>query len=106
MKSRSGQLHTIDAMDPKALPDWLLVIFFAVFWVGFVLFVRGIRRPEVARPSSKVGQVLSLSLVGIWFGIVMTFRWNAFRAPIVYLTVASLLAGFLVARWPFARHPE
>lgn len=83
------------------LRDWFEVIFLGFLWAGLTLWLSTFRQAAgTTRRILGFRRVLSFSLVGLWFGLMLTFRWNALHPPLIFLTVASFLGGILAARWP------
>jgi hypothetical protein len=77
--------------------NWLQVVFLGAAWGGFMLYwstrmrtVGGMKWP----PS--FAQIVSLSLLSLWFGIVVTFSWiRAFHPPLVFITAPSLIGALI-----------
>lgn len=74
--------------------NWLSLAFFWLFWGGWMLMWE-IRKRKAANiePALLPASILHWTCAGLLFGLVMTFRWNALRWPIVAVTAASFLGA-------------
>jgi len=76
--------------------QWIEVAVTGGLWAGFMVLVDLIREGK-ARIS--FARVLSTVLAGFWFSLMMTFGWQAARAPLIYPVIAAfvgcVLVGFL-----------
>jgi uncharacterized membrane protein YuzA (DUF378 family) len=80
--------------------QWIEVAFAGCFWGGFMLLWSvSKRRKANIRPYLSFSDALAWGLMGLWFGLVTAFGWQAIRTPIIFLVVAafagSLIVGFL-----------
>ena len=68
--------------------EWGAVAFAAIFWGGWMLvWMTLLRKPKHAISSLDV---IVWALMGLVYGLTMTFHWRAFRVPLVFLTVGAL----------------
>jgi len=76
------------------LREWLLVAFYCVFLAGWML-VWETRKRKAAdiRPALPPASILIWILVGLSFGLLMTFGWQAVHSPLVFITVGSFVCG-------------
>ena len=78
--------------------DWLMVMFYLVFWGGGMLAWETRKRKAAnVEPSLLPASILIWVLAGLEFGLVMTFKWKAFQSPLVLVTAASFLGSSGVA---------
>ncbi len=70
-----------------------------LFWLGTV-FLFYILKGSVSKIRSflSLRQILIWSSAALWFGIVDTFRWNAFRIPLILLTGATFAIAAFAGR--------
>jgi len=78
------------------LSEWMWVAFSAVFWGGWML-LWGTRWTEI-EPGRSFFYVFGLALCSLEFGVGVTFHWQAFHWPLLFLTVASFVTGAVLAR--------
>lgn len=73
--------------------DWVEILVIAVF-MGLYGWVRtmGVKPYTNKLGKSLAGWILFSSVVGIW----LTFRWQAFVVPLVFITVPTAVAGALL----------
>jgi|SRR6185312_5411058 hypothetical protein len=87
--------------------EWLSVVALAFIFGGLMLFRNGRkrRRSQIEPAFSSLG-FLGDAVMGLWFGIVATFHWQAFRWPLILVNVGSIagfLAVLLIAKQPYAK---
>ena len=76
--------------------DWIWVIVISAI-LGALSFLRVlIREPKYAKKYLSLTDFIAWLLRGFWIGVLIIFRWNAFRWPLVLFNVA-LLIGTVVA---------
>jgi hypothetical protein len=79
--------------------DWMMVAFMGVFWGGGMALMTGPRKaPDGSKTGWSWADGVSWALAGLVFGIFITFRWQAFHSPLVFLWVAALAGGLLTRR--------
>ena len=79
--------------------DWVWVGFLAVFWGGWMLLSGRYWTSDThIKPAMSFVFLLGLALASLFFGLVMTFHWQAFQWPLVLLTVASVVGAAVVGR--------
>jgi len=72
----------------------------ALFWCGWMLLWDFPRRSEAhIKPGLSFLSVLGLAFAGLGFGRMATFHWRAFRWPLIFLSVASLVGATVLSRW-------
>jgi hypothetical protein len=82
--------------------EWIEVFLGGGAWGTFMLFFSGSRwdtEIDEIKLKRRVEEILFWALMGLWFGIVATFHWRAFRVPLVFVTVAAFISACLVARF-------
>ena len=79
------------------LREWLLVAFYCVFLAGWML-VWETRKRKAAdiRPALPPASILIWILVGLSFGLLMTFGWQAVHSPLVFITVGSFYVAWVL----------
>jgi len=83
--------------------EWLMVAFYCVFWGGGMLaWETRKRRAASIKPAFLPVSVFIWILSGLTFGLLMTFKWQALRSPLVFITVSSLMCGLAITR--LSRH--
>jgi hypothetical protein len=83
--------------------DWLMVAFYCVFWGGWMLaWETRKRRAASIKPTFLPATVFIWIPSGLTFGLLMTFKWQALRSPLVFITVGSLMCGLAITR--LSRH--
>jgi len=70
--------------------QWLHVAFMGGFWAGGMLLFDAMRRDNFGQ--SARAHILFTIVGGFWFGLVVTFGWNAVRTPLIYLVIPALVA--------------
>jgi hypothetical protein len=56
------------------------------------------RKAASVRPIVSFSHALSWGLMGLWFGLVTTFDWQAIRTPpLVFLVIAAFVGSVIVA---------
>jgi hypothetical protein len=82
------------------LQRWLNVALSGAFWAGCMLLFDLIGNCRAGQYS--VPRILSTILSGFCFGLMLTFGWDAVRAPLIYLvmpaSIAFALAGLFYRR--------
>ena len=79
--------------------EWLEVLMAGIFWLGTMLIFYVLKGSvSEIRSSISVRHVLIWSSAALWFGIVDTFRWNAFHLPLIFLTGATLAIAAFAGR--------
>jgi len=64
------------------------------FWGIFMLLWSIYERKKAnAKLLFSVAHIFAWILMGLWFGLVTTFGWQAFRTPLVYLVVAAFVGA-------------
>ena len=77
--------------------EWLQVLLMGGFVGGVMAWGPAHRRASANRnPAWRIGDVIDWALMGLAFGIVVTFHWRAFHRPLVFVTVAVFAVAFLV----------
>ena len=77
--------------------QWIEVAFAGCFWGGFML-LWSVRKRKVAkiRPYLDFSDALAWGLMGLWFGLVTTFGWQATRTPLIFLVIAAFSGSVIV----------
>jgi peptidoglycan/LPS O-acetylase OafA/YrhL len=77
--------------------EWVWVSFGAIFWGGFMLlWTAHKRRKAQIKPVVLFKDVLGWALMGLWFGLVTTFNWQAFHWPLILATVLTFAGSVIV----------
>src|SRR5207249_4198450 len=71
--------------------QWLNVALSGGFWAGCMLLFDVMRSDNFGQ--STRARILSTIVAGFWFGLMVTFGWNAVRAPLIYLVMPALIAS-------------
>lgn len=79
--------------------EWIEVLLSGGFWGAWMIGWSAHKRAsENLKPSLCIRDIFSWALMGLWFGVVVTFHWQrAFHMPIVLVTIAAFVGGCLVA---------
>jgi amino acid transporter len=73
--------------------------FWGMFWAcGMLLWEALSRSHKHIQPVVSLADVLGLSFLGLVFGFVTTFRWRAFRSPVIFFIVVFIVCGMVFAR--------
>ena len=87
----------------ESMREWLMVAFYCVFWGGGMLaWETRKRRAARVEPAFLPASAFLWLLSGLALGLLMTFKWQALRSPLVFTTGGSLACGLVVAR--LSRH--
>ena len=79
--------------------EWVEAILSAVFWGGaMLLWDLRIGSDERKKQALSSSSLLSLALISLVFGITTTFRWKAFRWPLILVVVVTVVCGVVFAR--------
>lgn len=73
--------------------DWLEVILSALFWGGGMLAWESHERKSI---NFEPALVLGWALSGLSFGLVVTFKWDAARWPLVLVSSAGYLGAVIL----------
>ena len=86
--------------------EWAKVFLAGGFWGLWMMFWAAHRRTaKNLKPAWCLEEVLTWSLMGLWFGVVSVFPWRqVFRTPLVFITVGSPLCVFLASALLKGRH--
>jgi hypothetical protein len=80
-----------------------MVTFYGVFWGSWMLaWETRKRRAANVNPAFLPANVFIWILSGLTFGLLMTFRWQALRSPLLFVTIGSLICGLAISR--LSRH--
>ncbi len=73
--------------------DWAKVAILSIWFPAFMILAVFILRakPPAIKPMLTPFYVSSWAFTGLFFGILNTFGWNAFRWPLVSLLVGSVM---------------
>ena len=76
------------------LRQWLMVALYCVGWGGWML-VWETRKSRAAslKPAFLPASILIWFPAGLDFGLLMTFKWQALRSPVVFITIGSLMCS-------------
>jgi hypothetical protein len=86
-----------------SLREWLMVTFYCVLWGGWMLaWETRKRRVANVYPAFLPVNVFIWILSGLTFGLLMTFKWQALRSPLLFVTIGSLICGLAITR--LSRH--
>lgn len=55
------------------------------------------RKAANIRPCLGFSDALAWGLMGLWFGLVTTFGWQATRTPLIFLMIAAFAGSVIVA---------
>lgn len=81
------------------LRQWLMVAFCCVGWGGWMLvWETRKRRAASLKPAFLPASILIWFPAGLDFGLLMTFKWQALRSPVVFVTVGSLVCALAIIR--------
>ena len=74
--------------------DWISVAVVAFGWGGLML-LRGTLRRRKAQviPAISVVETIGCALWGLGFALILTFHLQAFRWPLILLTIAAFIGG-------------
>jgi len=76
--------------------DILKVFIYSFVWSAIALLsIFRKRSAEGTTPPISMQQISATVAGGLWFSIVVTFRWSAFRYPIVVLLILLTVGGIL-----------
>jgi ribose/xylose/arabinose/galactoside ABC-type transport system permease subunit len=79
--------------------QWLTVAFYCVFWGSWMLaWETRKRRAASLKPTLLPASLLIWILAGLNFGLLMEFRWQALRIPLVFVTAGSLVCVLAITR--------
>jgi FtsH-binding integral membrane protein len=74
-----------------------------VFWGGWMFaWETRKRRAASVKPAFLPASIFIWILSGLTLGLLTTFKWQALRSPLVFITVGSLMCGLVIAR--LSRH--
>jgi len=71
--------------------QWLNVALTGGFWAFCMLLSDLLVGGKVGQYSGA--RILATILAGFWFGLMVTFGWKVFRAPLIYLMIPALVAS-------------
>ena len=82
------------------ISEWIQALLWGELWgVSMMLWYTYRRHSENLKPVWRVEELLSWALMGLWFGIVITFHCRrAFHPPIVFITVSAFASACLIGR--------
>src|SRR5205809_8036691 len=75
--------------------DWMEVLLSGALWGMLFLYVSD-RKSSNIKPTLSLLSTSFYAFAGLLFGLWSTFRWKAFRWPLILVTVSALV-GFAVA---------
>lgn len=78
--------------------NWIEVVVSGGMFGAIMALLNAKRWLVGTKAGPKVLFVVNFTLVGLWFGVMTTFRLQAFHPPLVFLNV-SAFAGLVVASW-------
>jgi NhaP-type Na+/H+ or K+/H+ antiporter len=82
-----------------SLREWLMVTFYCMFWGGWMLAWETRKRKAASvKPAFLPASVFIWILSGLTLGLLMTFKWQALRSPLLFITVGSLMCGLVITR--------
>ena len=85
--------------------EWVEAILSAVFWGGaMLLWDLWSGSDERMKRVLSSSSLLSLALLSLTFGIATTFRWKAFRWPLILVVVVTFVCGAFFARLAARKH--
>lgn len=77
--------------------EWLMVAFYCAFWGGWMLAWETRKRRAVnVHPAFLPANVFIWILTGLTFGLLMTFKWQALRSPLLFVTLGSMVCGLAI----------
>jgi hypothetical protein len=77
--------------------DWTWVVFEAVLYAGAMLVWSAFKRRKAhIEPVLSVMDYLGWAFLGLFFGLAVTFHWQAFQWPLVLLTAVALIGAGIV----------
>jgi hypothetical protein len=78
--------------------DWLWVGVLGAFWCSLMVYLNTrIQKAGAMKWPLSFAQIISLTLLSLWFGIMARFDWGrAFRPPLVFITVSSFIGAIVV----------
>ena len=83
--------------DMGTAKRWIEVALTGGFWAGCMLLFDMMRGDNFGQ--STRAHILSTIVAGFWFGLLVTFGWQAVHSPLLYLVipafVSTVLAGLL-----------
>jgi hypothetical protein len=83
--------------------DWIEVLLSGGFLGGAMLLLHVFdRKTSKLKPALSVWGVLFYVSAGLLYGLLVRFGWQAFRWPLVLVTVLALAGGALVG-WLYRR---
>jgi len=78
----------------RTAANWIVVAVAAIVFGGLRL-MRTIRRRKADNIRVSIDDVLYYGFVGLELGLLITFRWQAFHSPLVFL-VGLVFVGIVV----------
>ena len=82
------------------VPEWREALVAGLFWLCATTFLLVIFKPSITHVRSylSIRNTLVWFSAALWFGIVDTFRWRAFRFPVVLFTVVTFAVAVFGVR--------
>ena len=78
--------------------EWVHVAFMSIFWTGAMLLLESSRRKGESNLAPLALTTLTFSLGGLLFGLLTTFGRRAFHLPMIFLTLALVIAAWTCGR--------
>jgi hypothetical protein len=75
--------------------EWMSVAFYGSFWGGWMFLWE---RDTRIKSGLTFLYILGLSLASLGFGLIVTFRWRAFRLPLILVTGAFFVGAAVLGR--------
>ena len=85
--------------------DWMGVLLSGGFWGGAMLLFHVFdRKSSKMKPALSPPGVLLYAFAGLFYGLLVSFHWQAFHWPLVLVTVSALV-GMVLVGW-FSRRSQ
>jgi peptidoglycan/LPS O-acetylase OafA/YrhL len=86
-------------MNMGTLHDWIAVAFMGMFWGGGMALMTGPRKaPDGSKTGWSWADGVAYALLGLFFGIGITFRWRALHPPFVFILLLAIGGAFAVVK--------
>ena len=82
--------------------EWLSALVWGGLWGAFMAWWMARHQATTLRRRERVLSLALCAPMGLWFGIVSTFGWQAWHRPLLFVTLGLILGTFLVS-WVFRK---